>query len=164
MSYSTHPFFAIEAVSYPPVKPPWLPPAATAFVIALHAAVAWFSMSAAVHQFQMIDVTLVPFGDPFGSLEGPFDSQGQAAVDEGPPPPEPLEEVDQPDLATPPPMVMSPESQPVPTVKKEIAEPKNSVVKHRGEHAKLWGALASRANHGGSYANDAFAKNLELNH
>ena len=37
-----------------------------------------------------------------------------------------------------------------------------SITKSR-EHAKLWGALASRANLGGSYRNHAFAKNLELN-
>ena len=123
--------FGAEDSSYPPVKPPWLPPVATGGVLALHFAVAMISVLAPAPTYHILDATLVPYGDPFGSTEGPFGSEEQDASDEESPPPEPAEMSDEPDLAIPPPMIMSPDDLPDPTVKKEVIEPKKSVVKPR---------------------------------
>jgi protein TonB len=125
-----------EDAIYPSVKPPWLPPVATVFVIAMHAAVALISVLAPTPVYHVIDATLVPYGDPFGSLEGPFGVQEQATDEEETPPPEPAEASDEPDLAIPPPMIVSPDALPDPTVKHEIDQ-KKMVAKHRtfAEHA-----------------------------
>jgi hypothetical protein len=69
MSSSTHIAFGHETALYPPVKPPWLRPAATAFVVAVHVAVAGLLIVTSVPLFHAIDVMLVPSGDPFGSEE-----------------------------------------------------------------------------------------------
>ncbi len=116
MSSSTHVFFGRETASYPPVKPPWLRPVATAFVVAMHVAVAGLLIVTSVPLFHAIDVTLVPSGDPFGLQE--------QEADETPPPPE---DVEQPDLAIPAPMIMSPDS----PLKEAIAEPKSHAVEKR---------------------------------
>ncbi|MGO9768970.1 MAG: hypothetical protein ACLPSW_05330 [Roseiarcus sp.] len=93
----------------------------------------------------------MPYGDPFGSPEGPFGSQDHAAADEESPPPEPAEQSDEPDLAIPPPMIMSPDALPDPTVKKDIDEQK-SAVKHRAfvEHAPREGGGPSGWQAGGA--------------
>ncbi|HEY8126523.1 MAG TPA: hypothetical protein VIF88_14015 [Methylocystis sp.] len=115
MSSSTHFSFASGTAPYPPVKPLWLRPVVTAVVIAVHAFVAWITLVTSVHLFHAIDVTLVPSGEPLGSQ--------QQETDEQPPP----EEVEQPDLAMPAPMIMSPDA----PVKEEIAKPKTHVAQKR---------------------------------
>jgi len=125
MSSSTHVYFGRETASYPPVKRPWLRPAATAFVVAVHVAVAGLLIVTSVPLFHAIDVTLVPSGDPFGSQE--------QEADDTPPPPE---DAEQPDLAMPAPMIMSPDA----PVKEAIAEPKTRTFEKRT-------ALASAKEH-----------------
>ncbi len=130
MSSSTHIAFGHETALYPPVKPPWLRPAATAFVVAVHVAVAGLLIVTSVPLFHAIDVMLVPSGDPFGS-------EVQKADDTPPP----REAVEQPDLAMPAPMIMSPEA----PVKEAIAEPKTRAVEKR---TALAGAKSERAAQG----------------
>ena len=115
MSSSAQFYFEGATVSYPPVKPPWLRPVATAIVIAVHAFVAWITLVTSVPLFHPIDVTLVPSGSPLGLEE--------QEADEQPPP----EEVEQPELAMPAPMIMSPDA----PVKEEIVKPKRHVVEKR---------------------------------
>ncbi|MGA8171331.1 MAG: hypothetical protein WB816_10975 [Methylocystis sp.] len=116
MSSSTHFSFARETAPHPPVKPPWLRPLATAVVVIVHVLIAWLTIVVSVPLFHAIDVTLVPSGDPFGSFKQQTDDQ--------PPPPK---DVEQPDLAMPAPMIMSPDA----PVNEEIAEPKARVVDKR---------------------------------
>ena len=97
MSSSAQFYFEGATVSYPPVKPPWLRPVATAIVIAFHAFVAWITLVTSVPLFHPIDVTLVPSGSPLGLEEQEADNQ-------------PPEEVEQPELAMPAPMIMSPDA------------------------------------------------------
>ncbi len=123
MSSSTQFFFEGATVSYPPVKPPWLRPAVTAIVIAVHVFVAWITLVTSVPLFHAIDVMLVPSGDPLGLEEQEADDQ--------PPPPE---EVELPDLAMPAPLILSPDA----PVKEEIVKPKTHVAEKR--------AAAERAN------------------
>ena len=111
MSSSTQFFFEGATVSYPPVKPPWLRPGATAVVIAVHAFVAWLTLVTSAPLYHQIDVTLVPSGSPLGLEEQEADNQ-------------PPEEVEQPALAMPAPMIMSPDA----PVKEEIVKPKKHVV------------------------------------
>ena len=113
MSSSTQFYFDGATVSYPPVKPPWLRPGATAVVIAVHAFVAWITLVTSAPLYHQIDVTLVPSGSPFGLEE--------QEADEQPPPPE---EAEQSELAMPAPMIMSPDA----PVKEEIVKPKKHVV------------------------------------
>jgi periplasmic protein TonB len=104
------------------VKPRWLGPAATAAVIAAHVGVAVFLMAAAVEKYvplESVSMDLIPEGDM-------FESQQQEAQDDTPPP----EEMEQPDLALPPPMVMTPDAPPLPA-KKEVVEPKKHVVERK---------------------------------
>lgn len=123
MSSSAHFSFESRTAPYPPVKPPWLRPVATAIVIAVHVFVGWVTLVTSVQLFHAIDVTLVPSGDPLG-----FEAQEE---DDQPPPPE---EVEPPDLAMPAPLILSPDA----PVKEEIVKPKPHVVEKR--------AAAERAN------------------
>ena len=111
MSSSTH-----WTAPYPPAKPPWLRPLVTAAVIAVHAFVAWITLVTSVQLFHAIDVTLVPSGEPLGSQE--------QAADEQPPPPE---DVEQPNLAMPAPLILLPDA----PVKEQVAKPKTHVVEKR---------------------------------
>ena len=117
MSSSAQFYFEGATVSYPPVQPPWLRPVATAIVIAVHAFVVWITLVTSVPLFHPIDVTLVPSGSPLGLEEQEADNQ-------------PPEEVEQPELAMPAPMIMSPDA----PVEEEIVKPKRHVVEKRETH------------------------------
>ncbi|MBG0810025.1 hypothetical protein IY145_11610 [Methylosinus sp. H3A] len=109
----------------PPVKPAWLRPASVAGVVAAHAVVGWLLLKLAIPNIASLDAVsmeLVPQGDF-------FESQEMAAADEEPPPPE---EIEQPDLAIPPPQVMAPEAPALPQ-QKEIVEKKKKVVEKKRE-------------------------------
>ena len=100
----------------PPVKPPWLRPAAVAAVVAAHVVTAWLLI--AVHipligspEEMMIDL----------ATEDIEDQDESAASEETPPPPEMAED---PELAIEPPRVMAPEALPLPEKKKEVVERK----------------------------------------
>jgi protein TonB len=103
-----------------PIKPPWLRPASLAAVLGAHVTLAWLLLGATaptVASLETVSLDLVPEGDY-------FESQEVTAAEEEPPPPE---EIEQPDLALPPPEVMSPEAPPLP-VKKEIVEQKKKKI------------------------------------
>lgn len=109
----------------PPVKPTWLRAASLSGVVAAHGAVAWLLLAVAVPTISNLDsisMDLVPQGDY-------FESQEVTAAEEQPPPPE---EVEQPDLALPPPVVMSPDALPLPA-KKEVVEQKKKIVEKKPE-------------------------------
>jgi protein TonB len=119
--------FAAEtpSASPPPIKPAWLRPASLASVVAAHAGVAWLLLAVAVPTVANLDsisMDLVPQGDF-------FESQEITAAEEEPPPPE---EAEQPDLGVAPPVVMSPDSLPLPA-KKEVVEQKKKVVEKKRE-------------------------------
>lgn len=121
------PSFAAEAASAnpPPVKPVWLRPASLTAVLAAHATAAWLMLAMAVPtiaSLESISMDLVPQGDF-------FESQEVTAAEEEPPPPE---QIEQPDLALPPPVVMSPEAPSLP-VQKEVVEQKKKVVEKKRE-------------------------------
>ncbi len=137
---------------FPLVKPRWLSPAATVAVVLVHVAVAVLLMATAVEKLVPLDslsMDLIPEGDM-------FESQPMQAQDDVPPP----EEMEQPDLALPPPMVMAPDAPPLPA-KKEIAEPKKRVVepkpqvapqakeKHEAQERHRLGMADGRAQSGG---------------
>lgn len=109
----------------PSVKPAWLRPASLAAVVAAHAGAAWLLLAIAVPKIAALDsisMDLVPQGDF-------FESQEVTAAEEEPPPPE---QIEQPDLAIPPPQVMSPEAPPLPA-QKEVVEQKKKVVEKKRE-------------------------------
>jgi periplasmic protein TonB len=106
----------------PSVKPRWLGPVATVAVVLAHVSVAALLMHAAVEKYvplESVSMDLIPEGDL-------FESQQQEAQDDTPPP----EEIEQPDVGLPPPMVMTPDAPPLPA-KKEVVEPKKRVVEHK---------------------------------
>jgi periplasmic protein TonB len=113
---------------FPPVRPRWLGPAATTAAILAHMALGVLFMNFALEKIVPLDsvsADLIPEGDQFESVE-------QVEMDDVPPP----EEMEQPDFAIPPPLVMHPEAPPLPA-KKEIVEPqKNKVVQKRQEVAR----------------------------
>ncbi|HEY8066444.1 MAG TPA: hypothetical protein VIF40_17230 [Methylosinus sp.] len=122
----------------PPVKPVWLRPASVAGVILAHVAVGWLLLKLAIPSIASLDAVsmeLVPQGDF-------FESQEMSAADEEPPPPE---EIEQPDLAIPPPQVMAPEAPALPQ-QKEIVEKKKKVVEKKKDvdHDKKREAQAKR--------------------
>lgn len=122
----------------PSVKPAWLRPASVAGVVVAHAAVGWLLLRLAVPSIASLDsisMELVPQGDF-------FESQEVSAADEEPPPPE---EIETPDLAIPPPQVMSPEAPPLPQ-QKEVVEKKKKIVEKKKEieHDKKREAQAKR--------------------
>jgi protein TonB len=99
---------------YPPVKPPWLRPAATAAVVAAHLSFAWLLMA--------VDIPLI--GSPTEMTidltgEDLEDQDESAAADETPPPPEVAEE---PELAAEAPQIIAPEALPLPEKKKEVLQ------------------------------------------
>ncbi len=117
MSSSAQFSFEGATASYPPVQPPWLRPAVTILIIAVHFLVAWITLVTSAPLFQPIDVTLVPSGSPLGLEEQEADNQ-------------PPEEVEQPELALPAPMILSPDA----PVKEEIVKPERHVVEKRETH------------------------------
>lgn len=116
---------APAAPNQPAIKPAWLRPVSLVGAVAAHAGVAWLLLAVAVPTIASLDsisMDLVPQGDF-------FESQEVTAAEEEPPPPE---EVEQPDLAIPPPQVMSPEAPPLPA-QKEVVEQKKKVVEKKRE-------------------------------
>jgi periplasmic protein TonB len=107
---------------FPTVKPRWLSAATTVAVVLAHVAVAALLIHAAVEKYvplESVSMDLIPEGDM-------FESQQIDAQDDTPPP----EEMEQPDLALPPRLVMTPDAPPLPA-KKEVVEPKKQVVEHK---------------------------------
>lgn len=107
----------------PPVKPAWLRPASFAGVVVAHAAIGWLLLKLAVPSIASLDsvsMELIPQGDF-------FESQEVSAAEEEPPPPE---EIEQPDLAIPPPQVMAPDAPSLPQ-QKEIVEKKKKIVEKK---------------------------------
>jgi len=136
---------------FPPVKPRWLGPAATVAVVLAHVGVAVLLMVTAIEKYvplESVSMDLIPEGDM-------FESQKVEAQDDTPPP----EAVEQPDLAIPPPMLMTPDAPPLPA-KKEVVEPRKHVVERKEvaapakeqreaqEHHRL-GMAGGRAQSGG---------------
>jgi protein TonB len=112
--------------SPPPVKPPWLRAASIVGVVATHAGVAWLLLKLAVPTIASLDsisMELVPQGDF-------FESQEMTAAEEEPPPPE---EIETPDLAIPPPQVMSPDATPLPQQKEVVEKKKKKIVEKKRE-------------------------------
>jgi len=109
--------------AFPPVRPRWLEPVAFAAVLLGHVALGLLFMNFALEKIVPLDsvsADLIPEGDQFESVE-------QVELDEVPPP----QEVEQPDFAIPPPLVMHPEAPPLPA-KKEMVEPqKQQVIEKR---------------------------------
>ncbi|WP_036293048.1 hypothetical protein [Methylosinus sp. PW1] len=106
-----------------PVTPAWLRPASLAGVVLAHAAVGWLLLKLAVPSIASLDsvsMELIPQGEY-------FESQEVSAAEEEPPPPE---EIEQPDLAIPPPQVMAPDAPSLPQ-QKEIVEKKKKVVEKK---------------------------------
>ncbi|MBY6242565.1 energy transducer TonB [Methylosinus sp. Sm6] len=109
----------------PPVKPPWLRAASFAGVVAAHAGIAYLLLKLAVPAISTLDsisMELIPQGDY-------FEQQELAAAEEEPPPPE---EIEQPDLAIPPPQVMAPDAPALPQ-QKEVVEQKKKAVERKRE-------------------------------
>jgi protein TonB len=121
------PSFASEASDsgFAPVRPRWLEPVAFAAVLLGHVALGLLFVNFALDKIVPLDsvsADLIPEGDQFESVE-------QVEMDDVPPP----QEVEQPDFAIPPPLVMHPEAPPLPA-KKEMVEPqKQEVVEKRQE-------------------------------
>ncbi len=115
---------------FPPVKPRWLGPTTTLMVVLAHIGIAAVLMATAIEKFVPLDqlsADLIPEGDMFES------PQVEAADNTAPP-----EEIEQPDLAIPPPMLMAPDAPPLPA-KKEVIEPRKRVIErkpfpHASEH------------------------------
>lgn len=110
----------------PPVKPPWLRAASLAGVVAAHAGVAYLLLKLAVPaiaSLESISMELVPNGEY-------FESQEVTAAEEEPPPPE---EIEQPDLAIPPPQVMAPDAPVLPQQKEIVEQKKKKVVERKRE-------------------------------
>jgi protein TonB len=110
----------------PPVKPAWLRAASLAGVVAAHAGVAYLLLKLAVPaiaSLESISMELVPNGEY-------FESQEVTAAEEEPPPPE---EIEQPDLAIPPPQVMAPDAPVLPQQKEVVEQKKKKVVERKRE-------------------------------
>lgn len=114
-----------ERLGAPPaVRPAWLRPASVIGVVAAHAAAGWLLLGLAaprVASLDSISMELVPQGDY-------FESQEMTAAEEEPPPPE---EIEQTDLAIPPPQVMAPEAPTLPQQKEVVEKKKKTVEKKR---------------------------------
>ena len=109
---------------FPQVKPRWLTPATTVAVVLAHIGLGALLMAVAIEKIAPLDslnAELMPEGDM-------FESEEVQAMDDTPPP----QEIEQPDMGIPPPMVMNPEAPPIP-VKKEVVEPKKQRVVERRE-------------------------------
>jgi protein TonB len=123
----------------PPVKPPWLRAASLSGVVLAHAGVAYLLLKLAVPtiaSLESISMELVPQGDL-------FESQEVTAAEEEPPPPE---EIEQPDLAIPPPQVMAPDAPVLPQQKEVVEQKKKKIVERKREidHDKKREASAQR--------------------
>jgi protein TonB len=123
----------------PPVKPPWLRAASLVGVVAAHAGVAYLLLHLAVPaitSLESINMELVPQGDY-------FEAEEVRAAEEEPPPPE---EIEQPDLAIPPPQVMAPDAPVLPQQKEVVEQKKKKIVerKREVEHDKKREASAQR--------------------
>lgn len=105
---------------FPPVKPRWLTPATTLAVILAHIGVAIVLMTTTIDKSSPLDnslsLDLIPEGDTMESEEA-------SAMDIAQPEPEQVQEAE---LALPPPQLMAPEAIPLPQ-KKETVEPKKHV-------------------------------------
>lgn len=122
----------------PPVKPPWLRAVSFVGVVAAHGAVAWLLLKLAVPTIatlESISMELVPQGDYFESPE-------VTAAEEEPPP----EEIEQPDLAIPPPIVAAPDAETLPQQKEVVEQKKKKIVERKREvdHDKKREAKAQR--------------------
>ncbi len=108
---------------YAPIRPRWLEPVTITAVLLAHVALGVLFMNFALEKIVPLDsvsADLIPEGDQFESVE-------QVEMDDVPPP----EEIEQPDFAIPPPLVMHPEAPPLPA-KKVVVEPqKQKVVEKR---------------------------------
>ncbi|MCC3245558.1 energy transducer TonB [Methylocystis sp. WRRC1] len=114
-----------EPPGTPRVQPPWLRPVAIVAIVLAHVAVFVGFMYAGAPKITSLDsisMDLVPEGD--------FFEQQEVSEAEDTPPPVAVEE---PELALPPPMVMSPDAPPLPA-KKEDAE---KVEKKREERKEV---------------------------
>ncbi len=108
----------------PPLKPAWLRPVATVAIIAAHLGVFALLMRTPVPpalSLDSINMDLVQEGDY-------FDAQEVSEAEDKPPP----ETVEEPDLALPPPMVMSPDAPALPVQKK----PEEKIVQKKQEERK----------------------------
>jgi len=109
---------ALTGASFPPVKPRWLSPATTVAVVLAHIGVAALLTVTVIEKMSPLDslgVDLVPEGDT-------LESEQVEAMDEAQVKPAEMQE---PDLAIPPPQLMMPEAIPLPP-KKEV-QPKRRV-------------------------------------
>lgn len=107
----------------PPVKPPWLRSAAFAAVIAAHGMVAAALMATAIQNISPLDsvsMDLIPEGDF-------FESEEVSAAEDTPPP----QEVEEPELALPPPLVMSPDAPALPAKKEAVEKVVKKVVEQK---------------------------------
>lgn len=108
-----------EPKSYPPVKPRWLSSAATAAVVLAHVGVAVLLMATKLEEVSPLDnglnVELMPEGDTVESEEAAAMELSEAQP----------EEIQQTDLALPPPQLMAPDAIPLPQ-KQEVEEKKRT--------------------------------------
>jgi hypothetical protein len=96
----------------PPVNPPWLRPVATTAIVAAHIAVfAAFMFAPAPKTISLDSLTMDLV------QEGDFIEQEEASAAEDTPPPV---DVEQPELALPPPVVMAPDAIPLPAKKENV--------------------------------------------
>lgn len=115
-----------DGVFRPPLRPTWLYPLLTFFVVATH--VAFFASGIYWPKSQMIDLSsinaeLVPEGGIEAELAPEGDSLEAEATTEVP-----LEGIEEPEAFLPPPLVMEPEAKPLPD-KKEVVEKVKEVEK-----------------------------------
>jgi len=123
---------------YPRVRPKWLGPATTAAVVLAHLGVAFFFMNAAIEKIVPLDsvsMDLIPEGDD-------FEQDAVEAMDDTPPP----QEIEEPEMALPPPLIMHPDAPPLPA-KKEVVEQKKKRVEKRQESAQQQHRQEARERH-----------------
>lgn len=125
----------------PPIRPPWLRPVAFVAIIAAHVGVFAALMYTAVPKTVSLDsisMDLVPEGDF-------FEAQEVTEADDTPPP----ESVEEPELALPPPMVMSPDAPPLPAKKEVVEQVKKQTQERREiEHAEQRREAQARRHYG----------------
>ena len=107
----------------PPIKPPWLRPAAITAIVAAHVAVFAALMYTAVPKVISLDSISMDLVQ-----EGDFFEQQEVSAAEDTPPPETVEE---PEIALPPPMVMAPDAIPLPAKKDDIDQIKKKQEEQR---------------------------------
>lgn len=112
-----------RASAPPPLKPGWLRPVSIVGVVVALAGIGWLLLNLprpSAASLDSVSMELIPQGDF-------FESQEVSAAEEEPPPPE---EIEQPDLAIPPPQVMAPDAPSLPQ-QKEIVEKKKKIVEKK---------------------------------